>query len=283
MHMNWLPGLTDDLYYEFLAFRTASSSLGGLGVHGIDLNLGENTYTCESGPETLGQFRSYAWNVGMSYGIRIGESHAVGVSAKLFHQHLAPASVLSDNSTDAASSDFVFDIGYLYKNFLLRELTLGVALTNIGNGITFPGSEQTDPVPTTLRTGLSWRVLQNETVTLNLAYDASSLLTSGENREWAACTGQETTPDWLGETLTNSLNQVLHNAGMELWISRMLALRAGAMYQQSGGLYLANGSPIPTFGAGVRIGIYGFDFSYVAAGSDHPLHSTARFSMSLQF
>ena len=30
MHVNWLPGLADDLYYEFLAFRRHYPSLGTL-------------------------------------------------------------------------------------------------------------------------------------------------------------------------------------------------------------------------------------------------------------
>ena len=32
MHVNWLPGLADDLYYEFLAFRKKYPTLGTLGV-----------------------------------------------------------------------------------------------------------------------------------------------------------------------------------------------------------------------------------------------------------
>ena len=41
MHVNWLPNLADDLYYEFLAFRKHFPYLGTLGGHVIYLNLGE--------------------------------------------------------------------------------------------------------------------------------------------------------------------------------------------------------------------------------------------------
>ena len=33
MHVNWLPGLADDLYYEFLAFRRHYPTLGTIGGH----------------------------------------------------------------------------------------------------------------------------------------------------------------------------------------------------------------------------------------------------------
>ena len=40
MHVNWLPNLADDLYYEFLAFKQPIG-YGTLGGHLIYLNLGE--------------------------------------------------------------------------------------------------------------------------------------------------------------------------------------------------------------------------------------------------
>ena len=33
MHVNWLPGLADDLYYEFLAYRKRYPTLGTVGGH----------------------------------------------------------------------------------------------------------------------------------------------------------------------------------------------------------------------------------------------------------
>ena len=38
MHVNWLPNLADDLYYEFLAFKKPIAS-GTIGGHFIYLNL----------------------------------------------------------------------------------------------------------------------------------------------------------------------------------------------------------------------------------------------------
>ena len=58
MHVNWLPGLADDLYYEFLAYRKSYPNLGTVGGHLIFLNLGEQIRTSETG-DNLGTFTSY--------------------------------------------------------------------------------------------------------------------------------------------------------------------------------------------------------------------------------
>ena len=68
MHVNWLPGLADDMYYEFLGFRKHYDKLGTLGGHIIFLNLGEQVRTSEIGEE-LGTFTSYMTAFSMSYGV----------------------------------------------------------------------------------------------------------------------------------------------------------------------------------------------------------------------
>ena len=58
MHVNWLPNLADDLYYEFLAYRKSFPNLGTLGGHIIYLNLGEQIRMDEYA-QYQGKFTSY--------------------------------------------------------------------------------------------------------------------------------------------------------------------------------------------------------------------------------
>ena len=76
MHVNWLPGLADDLYYDFFAFRKSYPTLGTIGGHIIFLNLGEQVRTSETGEE-LGTFTSYMSAFSMSFILlcRISHSH----------------------------------------------------------------------------------------------------------------------------------------------------------------------------------------------------------------
>ena len=52
MHVNWLPNLASDLYYEFITYRHHINGLGSLGGHVIYLNLGEQVGMDEFGNPT---------------------------------------------------------------------------------------------------------------------------------------------------------------------------------------------------------------------------------------
>ena len=114
MHVNWLPNLADDLYYEFLAYKQPMKGMDGtLGGHLIYLNLGEQMGMDEMGRET-GQFKSYMWALALGYGTKISNSSSVGVNFKVFHQKLADSGTGSEQG-DPYSTDFAFDLGYLKK------------------------------------------------------------------------------------------------------------------------------------------------------------------------
>ena len=114
MHVNWLPNLADDLYYEFLAYKQPMKGMDGtLGGHLIYLNLGEQMGMDEMGRET-GQFKSYMWALALGYGTKVSSSSSVGVNFKVFHQKLADSGTGSEQG-DPYSTDFAFDLGYLKK------------------------------------------------------------------------------------------------------------------------------------------------------------------------
>ena len=64
---------------------------------------------------------------------------------------------------------------------------------------------------------------------------------------------------------------------MEYWYGapKLIALRIGYFYENPE----FGNRKFLTFGAGIRYDIYGFDFSYISAGPDHPLSDTIRFSL----
>ena len=130
MHVNWLPGLADDLYYEFLAFRKRYPTLGTVGGHLIFLNLGEQIRTSETGDE-LGTFTSYMTAMTMSYSTLISETKSFGINTKLSYQHLVEIGAGSERGK-GTSIDFGFDLGYMQKEWLLPNLTLGLNLSNLG-------------------------------------------------------------------------------------------------------------------------------------------------------
>jgi len=113
MHVNWLPNLADDLYYEFLAYRHYIDGLGSVGGHIIFLNLGEQIGMDETGKPTT-NWSSFMAAIAVSFGTQLSETSAIGFNFKVFRQKLADFTTGSEGGS-GSSTDFGFDIGYLKK------------------------------------------------------------------------------------------------------------------------------------------------------------------------
>jgi len=283
MHVNWLPGLADDLYYEFLAYRKYVPNLGTLGAHVVYFNLGEQARTGEKDPTILDRWYSYMWNMALSYSAYLNAHSAFGMNVKIFRQYLAPTGAGAEGNGKGASTDFAFDIAYLDKSFFTDRLTFGATLTNMGPKITFIDADQGDPPPTTLKIGVNYELIRGEYNTLNIVYDASKLLVARDDNGEAVPFYKAIFTSWFDEPASRELKEVVHNFGAEYWYNHMFALRVGGIYDEVGKLKMDNGLPIPTFGAGIRYANYGFDFGYTSGDQDHPLNNTMRFSLNMKF
>ena len=113
MHVNWLPNLASDLYYEFITYRRHIKGLGSLGGHIIYLNLGEQIGMDEFGNPT-DNWKSYMGAVAGSFGTYLSETSSIGFNFKIFHQKLSDQ-VTAGEEGKGYSTDFGFDIGYLKK------------------------------------------------------------------------------------------------------------------------------------------------------------------------
>ncbi|MEE3135650.1 MAG: PorV/PorQ family protein, partial [Candidatus Neomarinimicrobiota bacterium] len=142
MHVNWLPNLADDLYYEFLGFRRHFPNLGTLGGHLIYLNLGEQVRMDEYA-QYQGKFTSYMMATAFSYSTKLSSTSSFGMNAKISYQHLVEIGTGSEKGK-GTSTDFGFDLGYMNKGFLTPRLDVGVTMTNIGPKVSFIDPDQAD-------------------------------------------------------------------------------------------------------------------------------------------
>ena len=172
MHVNWLPGLADDINYEFAAFKKNIPWLGTVGGNITFLNLGEQAQTDEVG-QLLGNFRSYMAAATASYGSKINEISSWGINFKVIHQKLAPQGTGGEGSGSGSSTDFAFDVGYLIKH---DKFNFGLSISNIGPEVDFVDTEQGDPLPTNLKMGIFTNIYQSERSRLNLLFDANKML-----------------------------------------------------------------------------------------------------------
>jgi len=172
-HTNWLPNLANDIYYEFLGYRHYMKNVGMFGGHIILLNLGEQERTDEYGNQ-LGTFTSFMMAMTGSYGTALSRTSSIGVNVKMVHQHLTDQGAGKEKGK-GTSTNFAFDVGYMKRQFLLRNLTFGASIANIGPKIAFIDAAQADPMPTNLKLGLNY-TFGGEYNRVTIAYDVNKLL-----------------------------------------------------------------------------------------------------------
>ena len=121
MHVNWLPNLADDLYYDFFAFRKHVPTLGTFGGHLIYLSLGEQIRMGDCAECFLGNFSSFMMATAVSYSSLLSSRSSFGINAKISYQHLVDLGAGAEKGK-GTSLDFGFDFGYLRKEFLSPKL-----------------------------------------------------------------------------------------------------------------------------------------------------------------
>ena len=170
----WLPGLVNDINYNFLGLRYQIAGVGTFGAHLIYLDLGEQIQTTEEAIE-LGTFRSYMAAGTIGFGTQLSPLASVGFNAKIIQQKLADVGTGAEKGK-GVSTDFAFDVAYYQKQFLVKSIDLGLIIANIGPKIAFIDERQADPAPTNMKVGIKWHIIDSEHNRLSLLYDVNKLL-----------------------------------------------------------------------------------------------------------
>lgn len=221
--------LLSDVRYEYLAL---ARPFGG-GVWGGSigyLHMGDLIGRDGSGAKTS-DFSASDMVLNLSYGRMFGESWALGSTVKFLRQSIA--------SVSAASA--ALDLGLLYKT-RVPGLDLGLTIKELGPGQKF--ENETDPLPTHLRTGLQYGLLEQR---LLLAADMDFLRDSG----------------------------AVFSFGTEYRPSQSFALRAG--YQKDPEKDSNVGLSL---GGGFLFGLYRLDYAFVPFSD---LGDTHRVTLSAKF
>ncbi|MBN2103487.1 PorV/PorQ family protein [bacterium] len=320
MHANWLPQLVSDMYYDFVGGRMYMESLGGsLGGNITFLNLGENVWTSEGGDE-LGRFNSYEMAVTLSYGTLVGKNTGLGVSMRFIRSMLAPDWVkVGAQKGNGTGTAFAVDLGVLQRIPYIKGLTFGANLSNMGPKITYINKSQADPLPTNLKMGFSYKLIDDEFNKLLFTIDTNKQLirklwqgASGTDVEGKKIShekyielqdediekyGEDDKTNWESQKY-ESISDPFYKAIFTSWGDGSFREQLKEMDSSVGVEYIYNNMiamragyyydedgqvKYPSFGAGLRYNMFQFDFAYIAAEEGHPLSDTMRFSLTAAF
>ena len=78
-------------------------------------------------------------------------------------------------------------------------------------------------------------------------------------------------------SFSKELEEMIYNLGLEYWYHKTFSIRAGKIYDYEGKVFN------PTFGFGLRLKQFGFDFGYTAGEQGNSRTNTMFFSFAYQF
>jgi len=257
MHSNYLVQLADDLYYEFFSFVYPTGEWGTFGLGVTFLSFGSQERRGEYG-EDLGQFNSYDMAITLSYGTRLMQDLAAGISARYINSHLADVGAGQEKGKGVGFS-FAVDGGILYD--INRRATLATTVTNIGPEIAYIDADQADPLPSKLAVALAYKLVDSPFNKLTIVGEADKLLVD------------------LNDDIKTEIQEIIPHLGLEYWYSNYVSLRTGYIYDKVGVQRYF------TLGFSLQWTNYRFDFSYVPSSNEqyNRMGNTMRFSMNLGF
>jgi hypothetical protein len=245
-YMNW-PA---DISYQSGVFGINLGDIGAFGVSVAELTTGSEPVRTELQPEGTSENWSFSDLVaGISFAKYVTDKLAVGINLKY----------VLESYWDYSAGAWAIDFGTQY-DIGLKDLTLAMCIENFGPETQFGGT-YTDydagnkekefmkySLPMRFRVGLATTAIRTETYSLTVAVDA---IHPNDNMEH-------------------------YNVGMELWLSDMLAIRAGYKFNyDEEGLTAGMGFALPMVAKGAE-----FDYAFDNMGRLGMVH---RVSFGLEF
>ncbi len=297
----WLRALNvNDVYLAYLSGYRQLNNQEAVGFSLRYFSLGDIAFTDENGMP-LGNGRPNEFELNGSYARKLGDKLSAGLGAKFIFSNLAAGQEVGGEQISAGTA-FATDISMTYKsgeidlNNGTSDLTIGVALTNIGSKITYTNSINKDFIPANLGIGAAWNLDFDEFNRLTVALDVNKLLaptpdpalTDEDPADGVADFKQVSSFSGIfgsfGDApggISEELRELMYSFGLEYWYDKQFAVRAGYFFEHA----TKGNRKYFTVGLGLKYNVFGLNISYLVPTTNqrNPLDNTLRFSMLFDF
>lgn len=171
-----VPGLADDVSYNYATFVRPLEGWGAFGVGLVFLTYGTSDETDQSG-NVIGQFTSNEVSPALYYGTKLLPDFSVGASLKYIRIQLAP------EKNNGVGQTFGVDVAGLYRIPAAR-LNVGVNVQNIGPSVTFLNEDEKSPLSRNLRAGVAWEATASKEFRVLLVGDFNQSLVTNKFRTY---------------------------------------------------------------------------------------------------
>lgn len=299
----WLQALgLNDVYLAYLTGYKKLDENQAITAGLRYFSLGNIQYTDING-ENLNEGRPNEFEVAVGYSRRLAENFSAGITGKFIYSNLAAGQQLEGGEVIEAGLAGAADISFTYDNEIDlgatdSDLTIGLAISNIGSKITYTKSLDRDFLPANLGLGAAWTLHLDDYNTLTFATDINKLLVPspclGGAAECDLDNNQKT--DYKEQSsiaaafqsfgdapngFSEELRELMFSFGMEYWYDQQFAVRAGYFSEHA----TKGGRKFLTVGVGLKYNIFGLNFSYLVPTTNqrNPLDNTLRFSLLFDF
>ncbi len=319
----WLRQLVDDMNLAYLAGYKKISKTSAIGGSLRYFTLGDIIFTDQNGTE-IRPFRPAEFALDVSYSLQLSSKFSGGITARWINSNLTGGVNVGGADSKAANA-FAVDLSGFYKDDDISlgdkdaALAFGIAISNIGNKISYTNTAQRDFLPMNLRLGGAFTIDLDQFNSITFVYDANKLLVPSpalydQNDPTRIIAGRD--PDVgvaeaifgsfsdapgrpiraddgtvilndeglaeieSGSVFQEELREINHSFGFEYWYANQFAVRGGYFYEHP----TKGNRQYFTIGAGFRYNVFGLDLSYlIPTEQRNPLANTLRFTLRVAF
>ncbi len=289
----WLRAL--GLQDVYLAYLTGYKQIDKLQTVNFGLryfSLGSISFTDDNG-QPLGDGRPNEFEINLGYSRQLTEKFAVGINGKFIYSNLASGQTLGDVEITPGTAGAA-DFSFTYKTPIQfsgnkTNLTVGLAVTNLGTKISYTNSINKDYIPANLGLGAAWEFQIDDYNSFTFAMDINKLLVPTPTNEDSDGNG---ILDYKEESMfsgvlqsfgdapgggAEELKELMYSIGVEYWYDKQFAVRAGYFTEHRS----KGNRKFFTVGLGLKYNIFGLNFSYLVPTTNqrNPLDNTLRFSL----
>jgi hypothetical protein len=292
----WLRNLVPDINIAYLAGYKRLDSKQVISASLLYSSLGDVPFTDDFG-NLERTFKPNEFSIDAAYSRLFTDYLSGSIAFRFIYSNLTGGSYSGGVATQPGIS-FAADIsGYYQKKVSIFEKNglfgAGLNFSNIGTKMSYSDSQTSDFIPMNMRLGSSLTVNLDKFNALTGTIDLNKLLVPTPpiyNSSGEIIDGKDpnvSVPVAIFQSfydapggLTEELHEIMYSFGLEYWYNRQFALRGGYFHEHE----TKGNRQYFTAGAGFRLKIFTFDFSYLMPiTQNNPLAHTLRFSLSFDF
>jgi len=307
----WLRALVPDINLAYVSFYDKIDKNSAFGASLRYFSMGNITFTDVVG-NVIGQYRPNEYAIDGCYSRKLGKYFSAGMAARLIRSNLTNGITVAGQDTKTGTAVAVDLSGYYHNSDLKIQdkkstLMIGLAITNIGNKMSYSTSVQRDFIPINLRLGGGMTIEADEYNEISFQLEFNKLLVPSPPIYALAANGSPLIDPNTGQPVIlhgkdpnrpvpagilgsfsdapggyrEELREVNPCFGLEYWYSHVFAIRTGYFYEAP----TKGNREYITLGAGLKYNVFALDFAYLIPtnGQRSPLQNTLRFSLTFDF